>query len=90
MKRRLLVVEWEDAAGPASEGWTHVRDHESSRYRCRTVGWVLKETRTHLVLVSNFGSIDDPGGGQMCGVMEIPTRMIKSKRVLRDPFRTFP
>lgn len=90
MRRKLIAVVWEDASGPAREGWSHVADWRPGQYLCCTVGWLFKETSTHLHLAASFGNIESQPDEQMCGVMAIPKRMIKKQRTLKDtldPFR---
>ncbi len=47
-------IEWEDHVSLAESGWKDKRDaHELSPEICKSVGFVLRETSKHVVLVSS-------------------------------------
>lgn len=79
MRGRLLMVTWEDSCTRGA-GWQD-GNYVKSLTPCiiDTVGWVLSESRDHIVLaasVSETGNVE----GHMC----IPTACIKRKRLLRQ------
>lgn len=62
-----VCIEWWDSRRPADE-WVFVGDAEFSACRCRSVGFVLRETEEEIVLAQSIAD----GGEQACGVMVIP------------------
>lgn len=86
-KRRLVLVEWIDAAGDTESLWQNVQEavKDDSSYTCYSVGWILRETDSHLTLAPHFGNVDDEDAEQMQGVLHIPKPMIRKQRTLKIP-----
>ena len=76
-----MLVEWEDSARPIS-AWQWVEDYELPKtIRCRSVGYLIAETKDAIALAPNLGDTDQPKA-QACGIIRIPQRaIIKSKRL---------
>lgn len=75
---KLVLVEWVDSAH--SSGW-HILDEISKldSLQCRSVGWVLTDTKEQITLISSIASDPD----QACGSMVIPRRAITKLTTLR-------
>ncbi len=85
-RRRLVFIEWQDAAGPADGAWEHVRDMVAHHgYLCWSVGWVMDDGKTHVTIAPHCGNIDTADDEQVNGVMHIPKAMIRRMRTLRLP-----
>jgi hypothetical protein len=73
---RLVLVEWIDAFGCASE-WAELTDIPPDTLRCRSVGWLLHDTPECKVIVPH---LSDPrhesAKPQGCGDMTIPTQAV--------------
>lgn len=68
-KPRLVLIEWLDSRQPESQ-WQYTSDVKGGGHLvCRSVGWLLKDSKKTKVLAQNFG--DD--AQQVSGVMRIPT-----------------
>lgn len=77
----LTVIEWTDACAVGGGGWNPVETLTALKSPLiRSTGWVLKETKKEVVLVS---SASDSGlcGGDIC----IPKIAIKHRWTLRHP-----
>lgn len=76
--RKILCVDWDDAS--SREGWEHVNDLASAKpVRCRTIGFVMNETKGRLVLAQNL-SLEHLSGSE---IMTIPKSLIKKRRRLK-------
>lgn len=78
MKRRLLLVEWQDAA--SDDGWKPYEDVLSDPLEPHVVhslGWFVRQTRNLLVIAGDIGRADDTARR-----MEIPRRMIRKVTTL--------
>lgn len=68
---KLVLVKWVDAV-TYDHGWramTEVRQNVPSK--CQTVGWILRQTKSHITLVNSTGEADCDGD------MTIPMGMVK-------------
>jgi hypothetical protein len=76
-KRRLLVVEWEDAAHTSA--WIDASDckERDIPLATRTVGWKVPSRKDCIVLIQSQSEYDD-----VCGRETIPRKYIKSIRKL--------
>ena len=75
MVNKLLLVEWLDSVQP-SPGWAFLSDCDDVEpVQCRSVGWVVGQTRTAIMLAPNVGNFDgeDPQGS---GFIRIPMRAV--------------
>lgn len=69
-------VEWEDHVSLADSGWKPIKDAEDlTPAICKSVGFVLKETSRHIILISTLDG-GDHGDGEVC--------IIKSTIVKRE------
>ena len=77
---RLVYIEWLDAVSNADGGWQRMKDVEKlTPDLVKSVGWIVKETRDYLTVISHNG--DNEVGGDFC----IPKACIKKRRVLKCP-----
>ncbi len=85
-KRKLLLVEWEDAAGPSTSGWRSTENVIQEPFMCRSIGWLVREGPTHITLAGHIGNVDgDESDEQVSGYMHIPRGMIRRQQVLKPP-----
>ena len=75
-KRRLLVVEWEDASHYS--GWTKADEcKEDTPMMTRSVGWKVPSPKGCIVIVGSQNEYDTVSGREV-----IPRKYIKSIRML--------
>lgn len=74
----LVLIEWEDSHH--RPGWT-AEAPEAKPLLCRSVGWLVSETKTAKVLAAN---VTDEEEQQRCGDMTIPQRCIRRIKRLPD------
>lgn len=70
----LVEIRWDDAA--ASNSWERPDNMELSHQIVVTVGFVVKETRAHLVLASTYDET------HVNAAIQIPKGMILSRKLL--------
>jgi hypothetical protein len=78
-KPKLIYLEWVDSCGNASRVW-HNRDEAVECITplvCRSVGFVVEETRDYLTIAAHAG------GDEVSGVMSIPKCAIKKRRRIK-------
>ena len=81
MKRKLLYVEWLDHTSNSSDGrWVSKEDLDKSGPElCHSVGWLHKQDKVSITLVSSYGDDEDTGGG---GDITIIKSCIVTRKVL--------
>jgi hypothetical protein len=84
---KIVLVEWSDAYGHGG-GWRPVDDCEPTDLICVTVGFLVKKTKSHVVIAENLykkqKGINDHFL-QMCSeVITIPRGMVKKITILRN------
>lgn len=76
----LVYVEWVDSFSPASGGWRDnddVAGDADKQLVCRSVGWIVAESKKTLVLAAHVSDSEERTG-QMC----IPqVAVVKRKKV---------
>lgn len=86
VKYSLVTVSWVDSCSPDG-GWTYskqiVKDYEPSEVR--SIGWLVRETDTALVLASHVANPDDADIEQVDGLMAIPKVAIVARAEMPDP-----
>lgn len=75
MKRRLVLIEWEDSTQPVSQ-WQHINDIKVSAVRIASVGWLIRDGKKIKALAPNVGGLGGKGSPQCSGVIAIPTRCV--------------
>jgi len=75
-KPRLMYVEWDDHSA-GDNRWQDMDKVEAKPLRCKSVGWVAKETKDAMTLVATVSEYD-----HTCGDMTILKNCIKKKRLL--------
>ena len=56
---KLLIVEWIDSS--SADSWASLRELAKDKIaKCRSVGWVVKETEEFIHLVPNISVDEDP------------------------------
>ncbi len=72
-KERLVYIEWLDSCGCSSHWATVQDDLEVEPVICKSVGWLLFESKKCLVVVPHLSHVNFEGGkSQGCGDMTIP------------------
>lgn len=74
---KLVLIEWEDSH--YRPGWTTDKP-EAEPLVCRSVGWLVAETKAAKMLAANVTNEANP---QRCGDMTIPQRCIRSVKTLK-------
>lgn len=68
---KLVLVKWIDAI-TGNHGWRPIEEVQKGRpCQCETVGWILKQTKAYVTLVSSLGE------GDCDGDITIPMGMVK-------------
>jgi len=77
------LVEWVDSARPAPD-WRFVSDLPPLEViRCLSVGWVVAEDDTTLMLAPNMGDVESDSP-QACGFLRVPKRSIVRRVLITD------
>ena len=72
---RLVLVEWEDSR-TADGGWRYIKDAcELKAVKCQTVGWLLEQTLTSLLIAQSVGDLSEDES-QTMGRTAIAVRQI--------------
>jgi hypothetical protein len=74
----LVLVEWLDSHH--RPGWT-TDDPASDPLVCKSVGWLIRQTKEALVLSAN---VTEEEQQQRCGDMTIPQRCVRRIKQLRS------
>lgn len=62
---RLVLIEWTDACGGMRQGWKPTADMIGRKpHPCRSVGWIIEDADTHIVLVPHLSN-DGDGDGEL-------------------------
>jgi hypothetical protein len=86
MSAKLVLVEWEDSFG--GSGWANASDaHAMMPADTKSIGWLIQESKTHLLLAPHlgYGGSTDGGYTQTCGAIAIPRSCVKRTRTLKEP-----
>lgn len=81
---KLVLVEWDDSH--EIYGWVKIKHLENSceQLTCKSVGWLIKETKTHIMIAAHLAATNMPDGPyDGCGNMCIPKKVIIKTTVLR-------
>jgi hypothetical protein len=81
MTRKLVIATWEDSSQPSAWQWLR-RTTSWPVIAIRTVGWVIHDDESVLVLAPSLSLPDEDGDQQVCGAMKIPRRAVVSVEVL--------
>lgn len=82
---KLVLIEWIDSH--SGRGWQALDDIKAnaSPVRCRSVGWLVADTKDTKVLVPHLSGVDDEGVRPYgTGDIAIPRRCIVRCRVLSE------
>lgn len=83
----LEVIEWEDHCAFSYRDWRSVeRISQMTPTVITSAGWLVKETRDHLILVAHFDRTAADGGSG-AGDQLILKKVIKRRWKLKDPAR---
>lgn len=79
-KRKLVLIEWEDASS-RDESWSshETLENRSQLIAITSVGWLMGRTRDRTTIAAHLSN------DSATGDMTIPTKTIKKMRVLRQP-----
>ena len=75
MKYPLIHIEWDDAG--ADNSWLTVEDCEVDSGTVTTVGFLVKETKRHVIIASTYWD------NTVNATIQIPKAMIVSRKVLK-------
>ena len=79
----LVLVEWVDSARPVAE-WRFLSDApEPTVIECKSVGWVVRETESVLMLAPNIGDVGTESE-QGCGFIRIPKASITRRASVKE------
>ena len=73
-------MEWEDSYG-CSSSWEDLNEsdnREPEHMRCRSIGWLVRQSKRNVVIVPHLAENERMGIKQGCGDMTIPTASILS------------
>ena len=77
--KKVVYVEWDDSASSAGSIWKNKETVANfNTCRCKTIGFVIKETKDTLTIVSS-----SDGGDYVSGDMSIPKSAIRKRRIVR-------
>jgi len=65
-EKNPIYLEWLDSS--RTDGWVRADDAKPGSLKCRTIGWVVKDTKTSIIIGGHMA--EDPV--QVCGILEIP------------------
>ena len=77
-KRPVLIV-WVDSHAPGEAGWLEPKRIPTKMTYCKSVGYVLKESKKSITLAAHIAGPAD----QVDGAMTIPICAIVKRKVLR-------
>ena len=81
---KLVLVEWYDHCSFTTATWRSKEEYDSlNPPLCKTVGWVLKEDKQMMILVSTWQESEE-FDDQFVGDMAILKGVIKSVKVLKE------
>jgi len=73
---QLVQVDWEDSAQPVAS-WMHLTDlPDLAVIQCSSVGWIVAEDESVLMLAPNLGDRLNESNAQASGIIRIPKRCI--------------
>ena len=75
-----IYVEWLDACHLKNQ-WHEVADLGADLLVCSTLGWLVKETDTAILVALTMAD----EGDQVVGVLNIPTSAITKRVLLKEP-----
>jgi hypothetical protein len=80
-KFRLVYVEWEDHAG--QDGWMPLSEaRRASVHPCASIGWLIGENETHIMLAASFTLDEDRPEPDVAGHMTINRKLIHRMRTV--------
>ena len=78
-KIRATYIEWDDSVSTTGNVWVDRRQVEEMKIdRCTTIGFIIKETKELVTVVSSL----DIQGDNVSGDMTIPKSAIRKRRVV--------
>ena len=81
---KLVLIEWVDSAQPLS-AWCFLDDLPASDVvHCRSVGWLVGNSRDVKILAPNIGDLKGGGSAQGSGFIRIPSKAITRLVELRE------
>lgn len=76
-QRRAVYVEWVDSMSKGGKVWHHEDDFKLGELACRSLGFIVKEGKTSLVIAGHESA------GSVAGDIEIPKCAITKRRTVR-------
>lgn len=85
-KLKLVYIEWNDAFSSGSwHNKTELNKFANDVCLIKQIGWLYKETKTHIVLISriSFYIPDDEKGTEYGQLQNIPKTWIKKRKTIK-------
>jgi len=82
----LVLVEWEDSYGCASNWEDIPQEGEPSAMLCHSIGWITSKSKRVIVLVPHIAQNKDLEIRQGCGDMTIPLVAVRKIKRLKIRF----
>jgi hypothetical protein len=73
-----VFVVWEDSCGSGTETWEDLKDMRITDVLCKSLGWVVKKTRNHVLIVPHVAPAVHAHKDQGCADMTIPLSAVRS------------
>ncbi len=73
---KAYLIEWEDSYGCSSRWEDIATEREPQALLCRSLGWVMRQSKRFIVLIPHLAKNDDLEAHQGCGDMVIPLAAI--------------
>jgi len=78
----LILCEWEDSYG-CSPQWQIISSDEKPRGMiCKSVGWLIRKSKRHMVIVPHISEANEIAERQGCGDMTIPIAAVVKLKIL--------
>lgn len=77
-------VSWIDCASAVSEPWVAIDDLPTPGIQS-SVGYVVKETDTYIVIAAHLDLTEDGEVAHVCGPMTIPLETILARQIIPIP-----
>ena len=82
---KLIYLEWADAHVIA--GWSNAEETKdwckNADWYIKTAGWLVEETKEHIVIAEDWKVGDDYTEEQFCNLHKIPKTWVKNRKNLK-------
>ena len=77
---KIVVIDWVDSA--RAFDWTLMEDVDEKSLDCISIGFLLKETDSHVTIAQNYGLKPE----QVCNLITIPKCSIRNIREIKQEY----